>query len=197
MSQNDPAHRGPFYTPRNVSREEAMPAGIRRVLLLPVSVGEVAPVETAKTLDRAMVVALQNEQRFEVVVFTREECSWAFGREEFSSVDALPHGFLEKLAATYAVDAVIFVDLTAYQAYRPQAIGLRSKLATVRDVRLVWSFDEIISATDPAVANSVRRQYLKNDRGTQPLDLSPAALQSPSRFAAFAAQAMFRTLPPR
>lgn len=174
-----------------------MPAGIRRVLLLPISVGSVAPIETAKTLDSVLVVALQNEQRFETVVLTREECRWAFGREEFSSVEALPHGFLEKLAATYAVDAVLFVDLTAYQAYRPQTIGLRSKLATVRDVRLVWSFDEIISATDPAVANSVRRQYLKNDRGAQPLDLSPAALQSPSRFAAFAAQAMYRTLPPR
>lgn len=190
-------HYGPFYTPRNFAGESALPVDFRRVLVLPLSVGRVASPETGKTLDPLLLAALQEQQRFEVVALSREECLWWFGREEFTSTEALPHGFFDKLAARYAIDGVLFVDLTHYRADRPQAIGLRAKLATIREIRLIWNFDEIISADNPAVANSVRRQFLKTDRGNQPMDLSLAALRSPSRFAAFAAGEMFRTLPPR
>ncbi len=193
----DPALIGPFYAPRNYAAEPVLPAELRRVVVLPVSGGGLVPAETAETLDRIVAEALLAQQRFEVVAMSREEARRWFGASDFSSSGALPHGFLEQIAARYAADAVLFTDLTAHQAYRPQAIGFRAKLATVRDVRLLWTFDEVISAADPAVANSARRRYLKADRAAQPLDLSPAALQSPGRFATFAAEAMFATLPPR
>lgn len=196
-AHDDPVRFGPFYTPRNFTGVNALPADIRRVVILPVSADGIVPVETALTLDRVLASALQQQQRFEVVVLSREECARWFGASSFSSTAALPHGFLDHLATRHAADAVLFTDLTTYRAYRPQAIGLRAKLATVRDVRLLWNFDEIISADDPTVANSARRRYLKTDRATQPLDLSASALQSPSRFATFAAEAMFATLPPR
>lgn len=193
----DAVHTGPFYQPRNVVGEKQLPTDVRRVVVLPTATASVAPSETGETLDAVMVAALQKQQRFEVVRLTRDECRRWFGAEAYSSADALPHGLLEQLARRFAADAVMFVDLTVYQPYRPQTIGLRAKLATVREVRLLWSFDEVISAREPAVANSARRPFLKTDRGGQPLDLSPAALQSPSRFAAFAAETMFATLPPR
>ena len=47
------------------------------------------------------------------------------------------------------------------------------------------------------IVNSVRRFYLKSELGSVPFDLSTDALQSPNRFATYAADAMFRTLPPR
>lgn len=193
----DPALVGPFYTPRNFAAEPVLPADLRRVVVLPVSAGDLVPDETAETLDRIVAEALLAQQRFEVVVLSREECRRWFGAGDFPSTAALPHGFLAQIGERYAADAVLFTDITTHQAYRPQALGLRAKLATVRDVRLLWSFDEIITAADPAVANSARRRYLKADRAAQPLDLSPAALQSPGRFATFAAEAMFATLPPR
>ena len=194
---DDAVYHGPFYQPRNFAAEKQLPADIRRVVLLPLSADPVAPPETAETLDGVMLQALQNQQRFEVVRLSREDCRRWFGQEAFSSASALPHGMLEQLASRFAADAVLFTDVTVYQPYRPQSIGLRAKLATVRDLRLLWTFDEVISASNPAVANSARRQFLKTDRGSQPLDLSPTALQSPGRFAAFAAEAMFATLPPR
>lgn len=194
---DDPVRHGPFYTPKNHVGEFRLPADIRRVVVLPVSVGTHVPAETALTLDRIVAQALLTQQRFEVVVMSRADCSRWFGAGDFSSTAALPHGFLEHLASRYAADAVMFTDLTAYQAYRPLLVGLRAKLATVRDVRLIWTFDEVISAEDPAVANSARRRFLKTDRATQPIDLSASALQSPSRFATFAAEVMFATLPPR
>lgn len=193
----DAVYVGPFYQPRNFSGEKQLPTDIRRVVVLPIATTTVAPTETGETLDAVIASALQQQQRFEVVRFTRDECRRWFGADAYSSAEALPHGMLDQIARRFGADAVMFVDLTVYQPYRPQTIGLRAKLATVREVRLLWSFDEVISARDPAVANSARRPFLKTDRGTQPVDLSPAALQSPGRFAAFAAEAMFGTLPPR
>ncbi|WP_415908143.1 hypothetical protein [Oleiharenicola sp. Vm1] len=193
----DPVRYGPFYTPRNFAGEKRLPAEVRRVLVLPVSLGAIAPEETAAALDGVIVRALQDQQRFEVVALPRGECQRLFGAPEFSSTAALPHGMIEQIATRYAVDAVLFTDITVYQPYRPQAIGLRSKLATVRDVRLVWTFDEVISASDPAVANSARRRPVQAAQGRDPVDLSPGTLLSPTRYAAFAADEMFRTLPPR
>lgn len=194
---NDPVRFGPFYTPRNFAGEKQMPADVRRVLVLPVALGGLGPEETAITLDGAVSQALQAQQRFEVVPLPRAELRRLFGVPEIASTAALPHGMLDELTKRFAVDAVLFTDITVYQPYRPQSIGLRSKLATTRDVRLVWTFDEVISASDPAVANSARRQPFVEAQGRSPVDLSPATLLSPSRYAAFAAGEMFRTLPPR
>lgn len=194
---NDPVRFGPFYAPRNFAGEKQMPAAVRRVLALPVALGELGPEETAVTLDAAIAQALQSQQRFEVVPLPRAELRRLFGVPEIASTAALPHGMLDELAKRYAVDAVLFTDVTVYQPYRPQSIGLRSKLATTREVRLIWTFDEVIAASDPAVANSARRQPFVEAQGRSPVDLSPATLLSPSRYAAFAAGEMFRTLPPR
>jgi len=49
-----------------------------------------------------------------------------------------------------AVDAVLFVDVTAFRAYAPLVLGLRGKLATIEGTRLVWTFDNVFSADEPA-----------------------------------------------
>lgn len=193
----DAAYQGPFFQPHNFAGEKRLAPEIRRVILLPISTQSLAQTETAASLDEVLSASLQSQQRFEVIALSREECRSWFGSEAFASTAALPHGMFDKLVQRYAADAVLFVDLTVYQPYRPQSIGLRAKLATLKEVRLLWTFDEVMSATDPAVANSARRHALTQDRGLVPVDLSPTALQSPGRFAAFAADAMFATLPPR
>ncbi len=190
-------NQGPLYAPKNFVGDPMLPAGIRRVILLPVYAGTVAPPETAATLDDVLAATLQKQMRFEVVHLSREDATFYYGAAEFQSTGVLPTNFLEKLAAKFAADAVLFVDLTVYSPYRPLAVGFRAKLATVHDVRLVWSFDEVISAMDPGVANRAQQEYRQNDRGSRPLDLSSTVLQSPARFANFAADAMFQTLPPR
>lgn len=193
----DPARHGPFFVPTNVARDDRLPADLRRVVLLPVHVGRVATPETAVELDAALLAALQQQLRFEVVVLSREDCRRMFGATEFSSAEALPHGFLDRIVAEHGAEAVIFADLTVHRPYPPLALGLRAKLATAgRDVRLIWAFDEVFAADDATVANSARHYHRQGDR-PQPFDLSTAALQSPSRFAAYAADAMFSTLPPR
>lgn len=188
--------QGPYFTPTNFRGEARLPADVQRVALLPVSGGSVAGEESAMAMDAVLLTALQQQTRFEVVVVSREDCHRLFGATSFSSVAALPHGFLERIANHYAVDAVLFTDLTVYKAYRPLVLGFRTKLASVRDVRLIWAFDEVFPADAQPMRNSVRSFYRRGDHPA-PSDPVPAVLQSPVRFGAVAADLMFRTLPPR
>jgi hypothetical protein len=194
-SITDPARIGPFYDPVNHAGEASL-GGIRRVVLLPISGGTIASQETVAAFDPIFVTALQRQNRFEVVTLSREDCRRRFRSADFSSVAALPREFLPALRREFGADAVLFVDLTVFRPYRPLAIGLRAKLATADGTRLLWSFDDAFNADNPAVANSARHHFLKTDRGDVPADLSPAVLQTPARFADYAATAMFATLPP-
>ncbi len=186
----------PTYKPANYRGDLKLPATLQRVAVLPAHGGTVVEGESASAMDSVIVKALQRQVRFEVVVISREECRQLFGADSFGSTDALPHGFLEKLGEKCGVDALLFTDLTVYQAYRPLSLGLRAKLVTVHDVRLVWAFDEVFSAGQTAMVNSVRDYYREGDQ-TAPVDPTPAVLQSPTRFGAVAADLMFKTLPLR
>lgn len=190
----NPARTGPFYVPTNVKAEPTL-AGIRRVALLPVWSGDAAPAETAAELDRLAIAALQEAQRFEVVSLSRESALRKFRAESFGSASALPHGFLSELQRDLAVDAVLFVDVTVYSAYRPLALGLRGKLVLIAGPRIVWAFDNVYSADDAAVANAARNHFLGADQRA-PVDLTHGAVQSPSRFATYVMASMFSTLPP-
>jgi hypothetical protein len=184
---------------RNYVGEKSLPASLKRVLLLPVWGGQAAPAESAAALDAVFATALVHQKRFEVVTITREECRRRFGEDSFSSAAALPAGFLEEISHDFAAQGVVFVDLTAYHPIRPIVLGVRSKLALTEGGRLVWSFDDEYSAEDPAVVQGLKKFYgpAGGDRGETPANLPEAALISPSRFGAFAADATFQTLPPR
>jgi len=190
------ARSGPEFVPTNHSGDPVLPTNVRRVVLLPLAGGEIAPAASMADLDPVVAAALQHQNRFEVITLSRDACRRLFSTEELSSVEALPANFMSVIRREFAADAVLFVDVTVFRAYRPLAIGFRAKLATVRDVRLVWTFDNLFSASDPVIAKSASRHLEADGLPEVPSDLSPAALQSPSRFTAYAAEAMFGTLPP-
>jgi hypothetical protein len=185
------------FTPTNYTGDTRLPVNLHRVVLVPVYGGAIIPPETASSLEEVFATELQKQLRFEVVRFSRADCQRRFGAPEFSSGGALPHDFLATLGREYGAEAVLFVDVTSYQGYRPLVLGVRAKLATVEQTRLLWSFDEIFSADDAAVGNSVKHFYGASDPSGIPLDASHAGLQSPGKFAAYVAAATFHTLPPR
>lgn len=186
-----------YFTPTNFSGDTRLPVNLHRVLLLPVYGGAIVPPETASSIEEVFVAELQKTQRFEVVRISRADCMRHFGSPDFSSVGVLPHDFLASLGREYAADGVMFVDITSYRGYRPLVLGVRAKLATVEQTRLLWTFDEIFSADDPLVGNSVRHFYGSADPSGIPLKSGQGALQSPGKFAAYAGAATFDTLPPR
>ncbi len=194
---HDPARVGPFYTPRNFAGDPTLPADMRRVVLFPVYGGNVTNPESTSALDPVFVTELQKQNRFEIVVLSREECLHRYRVPEISSTAALPHDFVEALRRDFGADGVMFIDLTAFKSYRPLVLGVRAKLASITgDSRLVWTFDNMFAASDPAVANSARRHFISSDPRGVPADLTPATLQSPAKFASYVAATTFSTLPP-
>ncbi len=196
----DGVFNGPFYTPSNVKAVAKIPAEVRRVIVLPVYGGPALTEETLIRLDSVCQSELARTARFEVVPLSRDALSKITGTRQISSVDKLPTILVDKLFNiynTYGADAILFIDVTAYSAYPPLIIGLRTKLARVTDGEIIWAADNIFSAAEPAVANSARRhaEDLGTDRGRT--DLSHTILQNPQRFAGYAAAATFLTLPPR
>ncbi len=199
-----PAHSGKMTKPpapvvRNFNGDPRLPKNLRRVVLLPIAGGEAAPTEAAGALDAVFATALVRQARFEVVPLSREECQRRFGTDSLVSTAALPDGMLAELGRDYAAQGVLFVDLTAYHAMRPIALGIRAKLALVAETRLVWSCDEIFSGGNPAIVAGLRRYYASagGDRSENPINLPESALLSPSRFGAYVADMTFQTLPAR
>lgn len=193
-----PRIRGPVYQPDNHLGDVRLPVSLRRVALLPVHGGAIVPQESLVTLDNAFMQELLRAQRFEAVLVTRETMVRLFGEKQFSSVQALPHEFLSILARDLAVDGVLFVDVTSFSPYPPLQIGVRAKLAATATGDLIWSFDTIFSAADPAVANAAKLYAMGGKKAPRPpIELSSSVLQSPTQFGAYAASAAFATLPPR
>jgi hypothetical protein len=186
----------PQFVPANHAGDKVLPPGIHRVVLLPVSGGSIASAESTAMLDLVAAAALQEQNRFEVVPMTREECELHFHQGDVSSVSALPQNLMAVIRRDYNADAVMLVDVTVYNGYQPLAIGLRAKLATSDDAHLVWTFDNVFSADNASVAATASKYLQQRAEGGLPADLAQVSLESPSRFATYAAHAMFSTLPP-
>jgi hypothetical protein len=185
------------FVPSNVVADDRLPAEVRRVLVLPLHGGDAAPATTARSLDGVFATALQQQQRFEVVTLSREECLRRFRVESFASTGLLPRDLLAIAAEQWGADAVLFVDLTAFEPNRPLVLGVRAKLALVETGRLLWAFDTVFSSADPAVALGARRHAARDRRGSGPADLDAGVLLSPSRFGGYVAETTFATLPVR
>jgi hypothetical protein len=184
------------FVPVNHAGDKIMPAGIRRVVLLPFAGGSAASPESTALLDTMAVSVLQSQNRFEVVQMSRDECYDHFHVGSISSVSALPENLMVVIKRDYNADAVMFVDVTVYSPYGPLAVGLRAKLATVDDARLIWTFDNVFSTDNPNVKSTATRFLQSRELSGLPADLSPVSLESPTRFATYATDAMFSTLPP-
>jgi len=192
----DPVVRGPFFQAKNFTGVPRLPAKLQRVVLLPVAGTPGAPIDTLASFDQVMLADLQRQARFEVVVADPAALTRLCDQPRLLSSEALPPDFLSMLSREYGADAIMFIDITSLSTYQPLVLGLRAKLASA-DGAILWSFDTLFSASNPAVANSARRYDRQRHPSSDPGDMSFTVLRSPMRFADYAAAAAFATLPPR
>lgn len=194
----DGARTGPFFEPRNIRAATRLPASVRRVALLPTAGPAGVTEESLAALDSVLVSELNRLARAEIVPVGREQLARLVGARQVDSTGVLPHNLFEQIQRSTEADAVLLVDVTALSPYPPLKVGLRAKLFAFGSADLLWAFDEVFDATLPSVQNAARRHFLEgSDYLLMTADRSPAVLQSPSRFAAYAARTMFRSLPPR
>ena len=183
------------YEPTNVAGPDYLPVDVRRVALLPVWSSRPVDAQSLESLDRAFNVALTRAARFETIPVSRPQMRDWFKQASLGSTDALPANLFAQLREHLAADAVLLVDLTHYSPYPPLAIGLRTRLIRLDTGATLWATDELFDAALAATAAGARRHHLQGADG--PADLSPTALQSPARFALYAADTLVGTLPAR
>lgn len=188
------------HSPGNIYRASTrLPQDVRRVAVLPLTVAE--PDLTAEIgrddLEPVISAELRRANVFEVVVVSREQLRGLTGRTEWTAKDKLPLEFFERLRAATGCDAVMFCQMVHYRPYAPIAVGWDIKLVDSRKPQILWAIDEVFSAGDGATARAARHYYAEHIQTSDAVTDSWSILQSPRRFAQYAANAVFATLPLR
>jgi hypothetical protein len=191
----DPDH-GPVYTPRNVRGPATWPEYVRRIAVLPAyDATNRLTAEFINGYDSSWRRALDHSQRAEFVSISRSLMITWFSRGSFSSSDPLPYGMLGRINRETAAQAVLFLDLTHCSPYPPLTLSYRARLVDVKSGDIIWMADEIVDAADAATSRGARRFARENS--AQPGDAAYGVVQSPTRFADYAFQAVTAVLPPR
>jgi hypothetical protein len=204
LPRRDGAVAGPFFAPTNTRSAHSLPAEIVRVAVLPLAPdGPRLTEEQLARLDPVLHAGFARTLRAEHVPVSPALMRRLARAPRLPSTAAWPADFLARLRAETGADAVLFLDLTAYQAHPPLRVGLRARLqrldpALGGDRALLWAADNMFDAAAAPVANSARRFVRQpDDVSRAPADRSTTVLQSPSQFLTYVAEATFVTLPPR
>lgn len=177
----------------NVHEVKAFPAHLRRVALLPVYKGRYDHIDM-EMIEANFVQELGKLNLFEVVPIEPGQMDDLFGVERFSSVEILPTKLLSKLHEIYAIDGVMLIDATYYNAYQPVGMGFRAKLLDGHSGELVWAADETFDGAEPAVSNAARKYFQTKSTTEYPLQRTQTVLHSTARFSKYVAHALFGTI---
>lgn len=177
----------------NVHEVKTFPAHLRRIALLPLYKGPYDHIDM-QLIEANFSQELRKLNLFELVTVETKVMKELFGAERLSSVEVLPTKLLAKLYELYAIDGVMLVDLTFFNAYQPVGMGVRAKLLDGHNGELVWAADELFDAADPAVSNAARKYFQTQSTTEYPLHRTQTALHSTARFSKYVAHEVFDTI---
>ena len=205
---------GPFHQPSNFNlTDRALPVDVRRIAVLPL-VGSRPDVTLGigrDSLQPVLYDELIRSRLFEIIAVTEDQMIQWTGKKRWRQDETLPADFIVKIEEQTACDAILFSELTSFNAYPPLAIGWKFLLVRT-DNSVIWSFDEIFDAGEPRVANSVRRFEHDTERSryelVQQSDERAGSLwstrvagsdsvNSPRHFGKYTIAAALRTLAPQ
>ena len=166
---------------------------VQRVAILPIY-NEDIDGELIDNLDETFQKELVSQNLFEVVPVSRRQLKHFFKHFQFNSAEPLPNHFLDWAQDEFDAHAVLLVDLTHYNPYKPISVGVRSKLVSIEGGEILWAFDTLFDAGDPRVAVAARRFQLSHQKMGYPLDNGSSILRSPNRFAQYVAHDVFSTI---
>lgn len=179
------------FSPKNVFSVDTLPSGIQRVLFIPVNSEHVNMQEFAR-LQEVFLSELRRSERFSVV-----EADPKIQLPMSHKAPSLDLNKVAALADEYDVQAILELKLTHYRAYKPQLLGVNARLFTLDLVKpeILWALDTLFDAGQDSVALGARMHAQKYNEQVFPLASSYTSLNLPTRFAAYVAFTIFRTLP--
>lgn len=194
-----------YYHPGNVYAYSAsLPASLRRVALLPLTTASGVASQQAgvEELEPLLQSELEKTKRFEVVTLSSEQLRQLTGESAWRADEPLPLDFFDRLQKATGCDAVMFSQVTRYQAYQPLAVGWKLSLAsktapTNAQPQILWSVDEVLDAGESQVAAAARTYYSQHIQHEQSSSDSGTILRSPAMFGRFTLSVLFATLPDR
>jgi hypothetical protein len=188
------------YKPSNIYRPTPfMPASVRRVAVLPVTIEERDwQAEEGRTeVSPVLHAELGKVKVFERVIVTPDQLKELTGQRAWRAEEQLPANFFERLREVYGCDAVLFSHLRPYHAYKPLVVGWNFRLVEAQRHTIIWAADEVFDAAKPAVAKAALC-YWQDYTQLIPTELDTAGvLVSPRRFSQYTLCALLETLPSR
>lgn len=160
-------------------------ANVRRIMVLPFAHEAGVQVDCVQVRD-CFVTALQKLRRFEVVPLPEE------AREDDELNASLHRGRVSteamvRLCERYALDGVLVGTVTAWRAYTPPHLGMRTQLISVHSGATVWAVDAMYDSADRTTVGDLRlfaERSLHADGSLHGWELN---LLSPAKFTSYVA----------
>ncbi len=165
--------------------EPADLANVRRIMVLPFAEESGVQADCTKVRD-AFVAELQKLRRFEVVPLPadareNEELNTSLARGRLST-DAMV-----RLCNRYALDGVFLGTVTAWRAYTPPHLGMRTQLVSVHSGSPVWAVDAIYDSSDRTTIGDLQHFVETTQRDDGNLHGWELNLLAPNKFTTFVA----------
>ena len=186
------------YRPENTfAYPQTLGLNLQRVAVLPLACEETRGnlPEGCEALNPLLLAEMAKLNKFEVVAVNRENLRRRMGSANWTGTEVLPRDFFDSLQRTYGCDAVLFCQLTVFQAYAPLAVGWRFKLVDVRTKQILWAADEVFDAGKQALPNNAHRFQWTSFRTSESEGWN--IRNSPRQFGQYAVAKLLATLPDR
>ncbi len=154
-----------------------------------------AAMTTESDIDQQFLAKLTATQLFEVVLLSREDLVRRFGQRSFSSAAVLSDSLFEYIDEVTSADAVAFFDVSSYHPFQPIKVGIRGKLITLQEQKMVWAVDELYDASVRKVSKEAMKYEKKYMARFESSKQHDSILVSPTRFMSYAAENSILTLP--
>jgi hypothetical protein len=158
---------------------------VRRIMVLPFGEEPGVAAELSRVRD-AYVAELQKLRRFEVVPLPGDASEAELLNQSIRhgriSTDAIV-----ELCNRYRLDGVMVGAVTAYRAYTPPQLGMRTQLVSVHSGSVIWAVDAIYDASDRSMQSDLRHYFEGHQADDGNLHGWEFELLSPSRFCAYVA----------
>ncbi len=160
-------------------------ANVRRIMVLPFAHEDGVQADCVQVRD-CFVAALQKLRRFEVVPLPE-------GAREDNALNASIHrgrlstDAMVRLCERYGLDGLLVGTVTAWRAYTPPYLGMRTQLISVHSGATVWAVDAMYDSGDRTTVNDLRlyaERALSEDGSLHGWEMN---LLSPTKFTNYVA----------
>ena len=197
-TQRSEMPNAPLHEVKNVYRSLVkLPAEIRRVAILPISIDERSPDAVAgrETFQPILFQEALQTHEFEPIEATSAQLNRWFGRASFAADEVLPANLLDRIEKETGCNAVLLCRLSSYHPYPPVVEGWSMKLVWCKNAEILWTVEDIFDLSDSQVAASARREFKTQEAASASLVDPGSAMQSPRKIAQFSLRSLFGTMP--